>query len=110
MPFDNRLFLKQAETDRSIVVHPRARAGRQHGTNAVGEQIHLAGPLDDPPLARTVDQEIRVEDIISDQFLVERDVERRGLVLPTPFLKDPAEPLRGMRLAPKVLQFFRDRQ
>ena len=76
----------------------------------VGRRIRLLGPLDDPPLARTVDKQIRFEDVVGHQVFVERDLEGQGFVPLPLFLKDPAEPLRGMRLAPKVLQFFSDLQ
>ena len=71
MSFDDRLPERKAETDRPFIVHPRARARQQHGTDVVGRRIRLVGPLDDPPLARAVDQQIRVEDVVGHQLVVE---------------------------------------
>ena len=58
---------------------------------AIGRRIGLLGPLDDPPLARTVDKQIRFEDVVGHQVFVERDLEGQGVVPLPLFLKDPAQ-------------------
>src|SRR5438132_9383690 len=58
MALHDRLRQGKAETDRTFVVHPCARTWRQHRAHVVGKRIRLLGLLDDPLLARTVDQQI----------------------------------------------------
>ena len=80
MSFDDRISHRKAETYRPFIVDPRARARHQHGTDVAGRKIRVPGPSDDPPLARTIDKQIRLEDVVGHQVFVERDLEGQGFV------------------------------
>src|SRR5438105_95605 len=60
MLFDGWFPQRQTEPDPSFIIHPRTRTRQQRGTRFVGWRIRLGVSPDHPPLARTIDQEIRV--------------------------------------------------
>src|SRR5438477_8080852 len=105
MLFDDGLPQWQAEPDRRFVIHPGARARRQDGTRSVG-RIRLVASPDHPLLARTIDKEIGVEDVVRVDVFVERRVESGELAVCSLLLRDPAEPLACTLFALDILQFL----
>ena len=97
MSFHDRITSGKAETDRPLVVHPGAHP-QQRWTYVAGHGIRLSYPPDEPSLTRAVDEQIRSEDVVSAEVLVQRDLEVLPLAPLLLFLNHPAEPLGNGRL------------
>src|SRR5262249_27303781 len=71
-----RLLGWQAQTNGSVLVGTSARTRRQHGARIVCQQRRSAGPLTSLSLTGTVDEQIRIEDVVGDHIFVQCDLER----------------------------------